>query len=192
MRLHLDKRPDSRPPTVLHWNTPFEGVTLYAIRSVAGHTLGGVNSERCLIPIVGGVLDILLSMVAGLYHETTEASALSICCHGAVPGHQLGPNEDAELNSGRRYVFFGAFPPEDKRNVIAGRGKPESNTVIRFNPDAMRDSRIRWYVSQNGIILAADPVDELYIDYVYKRLDAKKAGAGSGETLRPLLTGFRR
>ena len=52
--------------------------------------------------------------------------------------------------------------------------------MIRFNPDAMRDPRIRWYASQNGIILAADPVDELYIDYVYKRLDAKKAGAGSG------------
>ena len=30
--------------------------------------------------------------------------------------------------------------------------------------------------------MAGEPVDELYIDYAYKRLDAKKSGAGSGVT----------
>ena len=100
-----------------------------------------------------------------------------------MPGHYLGPYEDFERNSGRRYVYFGAFPPEDKRNVIAGRGKTEANSVVRFQPEALRYERTHWYVSQNGIILAAERVDELYIDYAYKRLDATESATGSGVTL---------
>ena len=75
-------------------------------------------------------------------------------------------------------------PPEYERNVVAGPGKAEANTVLRFDPQALRDSSIRWFVSQNGIILAADRVSELHIDYVYQRFDAKNMVASSGVTPR--------
>ena len=101
MRTNLDKRPDSRTPTPLSWQTPFERITLFAVRCVAGHTVGGVLSERNFIPIVGDMLEAMLSSGAGLHHETTEAHAYSICCYGAVPGHYLGPHEDSnELVAG--------------------------------------------------------------------------------------------
>ena len=50
----------------------------------------------------------------------------------------------------------------------------------RFSPEAFRDLIIRWFVSQNGFILAADRVSELHIDYVCQRLDAKKMVASRG------------
>ena len=137
------------------------------MKVIAGHTFGNMDHDRSLIKVTPEVATTISHSAAGLFHAAPGERISSIVSAGLIPGTGVDEEGNVSEGKGRPFVFFGPFPPDDKRYDVAGRA--HATDVVVVNKNALVHVG-PWYVSHQGAILAACAIPPSYIDSVYRRI----------------------